>query len=109
MLGLTQQERQVVVFLAAVALAGLGINISQKLIPPVKKFVCAESNSVKININQASLEDILRTRAVPKKIAGEIIAFRDNNGPYIYLEQLKKIKGIKEARFNKLKEFFFAE
>jgi competence protein ComEA len=107
MLGLTRQERQVVLFLLAVGLVGQGINFSAKLDRRIEKAVTVGEDEVKIDINRASLEDLLATHLMPQKLSRKIIEFRNVHGPFRELAELKEVKGIGDYRYEKLKEIFY--
>lgn len=109
MLSLTPDERKVILFLTTVALIGLGINFTIKINSPIKKFITVEANIAKLNINQVNLEDLLQSQCVTTKLAKKIIEYRDAHSQFRDLEELKKIKGIGDYRYEKLKELFFVE
>jgi competence ComEA-like helix-hairpin-helix protein len=109
MFSLTPDERKVVLFLITVALIGLGIKFTIKINSGLKKFITVEANIAKLNINQVSLEDLLQSQCVSAQIAKRIIQYRNTQGSFQNLEELKEIKGIGDYRYEKLKELFFIE
>ncbi len=109
MFNLTPEEKKVVLFLIGIALLGVGINFCLKINSPIKKFILADVNIAKINLNKACLEDLLESRALSKRLAEKIIEYRGSRGGFSDLEELKEIKGIGEYRYEKLKELFFLE
>ncbi len=109
MFDLTRQERRVILFLIAVALLGLGISFAVKINPRLERFVKADASAVKINLNMATPEDIAATKAVSSNLAGKIIEYRETQGPFGRLEDLKKIKGIGDYRYKKLEDIFYVE
>lgn len=52
------------------------------------------SKTEKVNINTASVEELCRLPGVGEVIAGRIIGYRQEYGPYTDPAQLKNIKGI---------------
>lgn len=52
----------------------------------------------RININTASTDELKRLPGIGDVLAGEIVAYREENGPFTALEELLKVKGIGEAR-----------
>ena len=108
MLNLTNQERQVILFLISVALAGVGINFIIKINSRIERFIKAD-NMAKMDINQASLEDLLHTPNITAKLAKKIIEYRDSQGKLKSIEELKEIKGIGNYRLEKLKDIFRVE
>jgi competence ComEA-like helix-hairpin-helix protein len=61
-------------------------------------------DSGKVNINQASVEQLAEIRFVGPKIAERIVEYRETNGPFGTLEDLMKVKGIGPSIFEKIKE-----
>ncbi|MDJ0723004.1 MAG: ComEA family DNA-binding protein [Desulfobacterales bacterium] len=55
----------------------------------------AEGGS-KININTASVEELVTLNKVGDKTAARIVAYREANGPFDSVEDLTKVKGIGE-------------
>jgi competence protein ComEA len=58
----------------------------------------------KININTAPKEDLMKIPGVGEVIAGNIIDFREKNGEFNVIEDLKKVDRIGEKTFEKMKE-----
>jgi competence protein ComEA len=108
MFDLTPQERKVVLFLLSVALAGIGINFAVKISPAASSIVKSE-NVARININYATVDDLINSRVITPKLAQKIIEYRDSGGLLDDMDKLKEIKGIGEKRLEKLKEVFFIE
>ena len=63
----------------------------------------------KINLNTASAEELDELPGVGPVLAGRIIDYREQNGGFQSLEQLKNVSGIGEAVFEKLKDFISLE
>ena len=61
---------------------------------------------IPININQANTNDLMMVPGIGKKTAEQIIQFRRVNGDFKRLEDLMKIRGIKEKKFAKFKKYF---
>lgn len=57
-----------------------------------------------VNINKASLEQLCTLPGIGESRANAIIAYREKNGPFEAAEDIMKVKGIKEAAFEKLKD-----
>lgn len=58
----------------------------------------------KININTAGYEELQRITGVGPVIAQRIIDYRNANGPFRKLEELKEVKGIGDATFEKMRD-----
>ncbi|MFH0935378.1 MAG: helix-hairpin-helix domain-containing protein [Candidatus Omnitrophota bacterium] len=101
---LTPQERRAVLFLICLALIGLAVNYAVKLNSPIATFLDPGSGFNKININRAGYQELLDLKGLTPSLAGKIIEYRQENGPFEDLRQLKKVKGIGERRFERIKD-----
>lgn len=57
----------------------------------------------KVDINSASVAELTSIKGIGQKTAMKIIEFRENNC-FNSIEELQKIKGIKQGKFEKIKE-----
>lgn len=58
----------------------------------------------KININTATKEELMTLPGVGDKKAEDIIHYREEHGPFQYIEDITNIPGIKEGVYNNIKE-----
>lgn len=58
-----------------------------------------------ININRASLDELMTLPGIGEAKAGAIIEYRNQNGAFSKKEELMNISGIKEGVYNKIKSF----
>ena len=65
--------------------------------------------AAKVNINNASIEILTQLPGIGQKTAEKIVAFRNEIGGFKNIAQLKEVKGIGEAKFNRIKELIFIE
>lgn len=72
---------------------------------PYKKLDNEVSSSSLININTATKEELCTLPGIGSAKATNIINYRTNNGYFITIEDLKKVSGIGEELFNKVKEY----
>ncbi len=107
MLNLTLYERKVILFLISIGLIGIGISFAVKISPRAQRIVKVDVDMFKIDVNQASYEELLEAPGVRPSLAKRIIEYRESHGPFRGFEDLKEIKGIGEHRLEKLKEAFF--
>ena len=62
-------------------------------------------DSDKVNINTASKEELMTLPGIGETKALAILAYRQKNGPFSSIEELKNVEGIKDAVFSKMKEY----
>ena len=72
---------------------------SKKVVPPEKS----------ININKASIEDLLKLPGIGEKTAENIINFREKITRFKKLEDILNVKGIGTSKFNKIKKYIYIE
>ena len=58
----------------------------------------------KVSINHATKEELMKVKGIGEGKADAIIEYRESHGFFQSLEDLMKIKGIKEKTFEKLKD-----
>ena len=66
---------------------------------------CTVEEIDKVNINTASLEELMTISGIGESIARNIIEYREENGDFLYLEQLKLVTGIGNSNFEKIKDY----
>jgi len=59
----------------------------------------------KINLNNATAEDLKLLPGIGQKMAEEILKVRSKRGKFSSLEEMMSVKGIKEKRFSRLKPY----
>ena len=58
----------------------------------------------KVNINTAGLSELETLPRIGPKVAQRIIDYRNENGPFLHIEDLKKVEGVSVATLEKLKD-----
>ena len=53
----------------------------------------------KININTAGPDELMRLKGIGEKLAGRIIADREENGAFARIEDITRVSGIGEATY----------
>lgn len=67
-----------------------------------KKFIIL---SIPIDVNTATLEDLLAVPGVGPRIAQRIINYRERNEGFSAIEELKGVKGIGKVKYERIKEY----
>ena len=113
MFNLERSERAVALLLIGTLLLGTGVIVYRKAhskadvrIGTFDAQVAAKADiaPAKVNINDADINTLMTLHGVGKVLAGRIVAYRDANGPFSSAEELKKVKGIGQALFDKIKD-----
>ena len=60
-----------------------------------------------IDLNRASLEDLMLVSGIGERTAEKILSFRNDTGPLRTVEDLQKIPGIKEKKLSRLRKYFY--
>ena len=58
----------------------------------------------RININTASMEELMELKGIGETRARAIIEYRETYGYFGYIEEIMNVSGIKEASFEKIKD-----
>lgn len=58
----------------------------------------------KVNINTADKTELDKLPGIGPTLAQRILDYREENGPFKNINDLKKVKGMSQSRFDKLKE-----
>ncbi|MDO8535915.1 MAG: helix-hairpin-helix domain-containing protein [Candidatus Omnitrophota bacterium] len=111
MFDLKNSEKSVLIFLLATLLIGLSIGIHKKhdkkiIDVKIRSFDYEPSRdvSLKININEADEESLTRLDGIGPSLACKILAYRSERGSFGSVEELKKVKGLGEKLFEKIKD-----
>ena len=108
MLHFTKQERIVLIGLCCVMLCGYSIRYLVWKYPPLENmvdFLNRRDVYPKIDINTASAEELEAIPYIGLYTANNIVEYRRVNGPFTNIEQIKKVKGIKDKNYQKFSQF----
>jgi competence protein ComEA len=67
------------------------------------------SEETKINLNEATKEEFESLPGIGPAKAATFIQYREENGPYKKIEDIKNISGIGDKTYEKLKEYIFVQ
>ena len=59
---------------------------------------------IKVSINTASKEELMTLSGIGEAKAGAIIEYREKNGNFASIEDIKNVSGIGDAIFEKIKD-----
>lgn len=62
------------------------------------------NDTSKININTATIDELLKISGIGESKAKNIIEYREKNGDFKNIEDIKNINGIGDSLFNKIKD-----
>lgn len=116
MIQLTKQEKQVILFLFAAGLLGIGILCYKNLVyQPKIEIIPAETVAKEaaekkiININTATREEMIRLPGIGPSLADAVIEYRNAHGAFKDKEDIKSVTGIGPAKFEKIKPYIKTE
>lgn len=72
---------------------------------PVSENGAVPSDSGLVNINTAPLSELTRVSGIGESRAQAIIDYREKNGSFRSIEEIKKVDGIKDGLFSKIKDY----
>ena len=110
MFNLERREKFILIFLLVTLLAGLCFKVYQKsnriVDVKVKGFNYEPSYeaSIKTDINGADEAALAMLKGVGPALAKRIVDYRSKNGNFRSVEELKKVKGIGDKLFEKIKD-----
>ena len=67
-----------------------------------------KENSSKININKATIEELDSLPGVGEATANKIVNYRDENGEFKSIEEIKNVNGIGDKKFQDMKDLIIA-
>ena len=63
----------------------------------------------RLNINEAGIEELCKLKGIGEKRAKDIIEYREACGGFKTIEDIMKVKGIKQGIFSKIKDYIFCD
>ena len=61
--------------------------------------------SSKVNINKANAEELQKINGIGESLANKIISYRNENGKFSSIEDLKNVSGIGDKKYESIKEY----
>ena len=66
-------------------------------------------DSSKIDLNKATVQELVKLKGIGKKFAERIIEYREENGRFAKIEDIMKVKGIGQKKFEAIKDLISVE
>lgn len=66
-------------------------------------------SNIKININTANINELDKLPGIGDSTAQKIIDYRNENGKFNSIEDIKNVKGIGDSKFDKIKEYIIVK
>ena len=104
MFAFTKQERMVLSLFVVIVLSGSILQYAFKKYPSLKDTVnLIDSDKIysKVDINTASLEELIDIPYIGEYTAANIIQYRRKHGLFTAVEQIKNVKGIRGKNYEK--------
>lgn len=84
--------------------AGEGTGEMADSLDSVPPSATSGTSSSKVNINTASVSELVSLDGVGESTAEKIIAYRQSNGSFASIEDIKKVSGIGDKKFEAIKD-----
>ncbi|MFC1494246.1 ComEA family DNA-binding protein [Thermodesulfobacteriota bacterium] len=65
--------------------------------------------SSKIDLNEATVQELVKIKGIGQKYAERIVEYRENIGKFEKIEDIMNIKGIGKKKFESIKDTIFIE
>ncbi|MCK5305889.1 MAG: helix-hairpin-helix domain-containing protein [Candidatus Omnitrophica bacterium] len=118
MLNLTKEEKLITIFIILALILGMGTLHFKRSIKSPDESASQQDfkrgaglieeeikKSKQVNINRADVDELSSLPGVGKVIAARITAYRLEKGDFIHREDIKKVKGIGDKKFEKMREY----
>lgn len=79
-------------------------NVALSPTPTTETLTSDQAQAAKININTATLGQLETLNGIGSTLAGRIVDYRQSSGPFKTIEDIMKVKGIKQGIFDKIKD-----
>jgi len=86
--------RRIVVAVFVVAWALGGMVSAPEVARSQPRTATVDAPAAKVNINSASAKELMTLSGIGEKVAQRIVQFREANGPFKSVEDLKRVDGV---------------
>ena len=120
MFNLKRLERLIIAVLVGTLLTGLVLAAYKKSRPRkveithfdpevYRASASVKEPAMKVNINTAGLDELAALNGVGPAIAGRIVEYRSRNGSFLSNTDIKNVRGVGNAIFDKIKDSISTE
>jgi competence ComEA-like helix-hairpin-helix protein len=75
----------------------------------VPTFLAPDEVDERINLNTASVEELIELPGIGEVLAGRIVSYREVHGPFLSLSELKEINGIGDVLVERIRDLVTLE
>ena len=69
--------------------------------------IAQAADGAKIDLNTATVQELVKLKGIGKKYAEKIVEYRETNGKFQKIEDIMKVKGIGQKKFNAIKDLIY--
>jgi len=103
----TKDEKLALFFLVTALLIGTAVLYYKNLSPAPFRFIEfreEKKENEKININKAGSVELTKLKGIGQVFAVRIISYREENGPFHSAGDIRRVKGIGDKTYDKIKD-----
>ena len=107
---LSSQERKVLLFLLVLFALGVALSFFKRSSGTsccLLNFISERRGIETLDLNRASRQELIALPEIGEKTADDILQYRASHGRFTTLDELKNIKGISDAKWQRLKEYLY--
>lgn len=104
----TKQEKTVLSVFILIMISGSILQYAFKKYPGLGDIVNLIDSDIiyaKVDINTASVEELIDIPYIGAYTASNIIRYREEHGPFKRIDQIKDVKGIRDANYKKFYKY----
>lgn len=116
MFNLEKTEKSIIIFLSFTLMLGLAAAAYIKLHPKnniqiskLNRAIEDARKDARININEAGVDGLTKLKGVGSVLARRIVDYRESSGRFACIEDVKKVRGVGDSLFNKIKDDIYVE